>query len=263
MHALPLLKRLVLALSIVAATSVLPQAQAIDTYRPKVGQPGKDVVWVPTHQELVDVMLDMAKVHAQDFVMDLGSGDGRTVISAARRGAAAVGIEYNPDLVQLSRNAALAEGVSGRATFVEADLFTVDLSKATVITMYLLPSLNLTLRPTLLNLKPGTRVLSNTFDMDDWAPDETRTLGPDGCINWCMAMLWIVPANVQGVWTTPDGYLSITQTFQMVSGSLGSDPITGKVTGDQISFTAAGRPYAGRVSGNTIQGADWMATRAN
>jgi hypothetical protein len=263
MSALLLPKRLLLALSIVLATGVLPRAQATDTYKPTVGQPGKDVVWVPSPQALVDTMLDMAKVTPQDLVMDLGSGDGRTVITAARRGVRAMGVEYNPDLVQLSKNAAAAAGVSARATFVQADLFTVDLSRATVITMFLLPTLNLQLRPTLLNLKPGTRVVSNTFHMEQWEPDEKITLGPDGCASWCTAMLWIIPAKTQGTWRTPQGNLTITQTFQMISGTLGSTPITGKLTGDQIAFTAASTQYTGRVNGNTIQGPNWTASRIN
>ena len=258
-------KRLLLAFTIVLATGGLPRGQATtsDTYTPRIGQPGKDVVWVPSPQALVDAMLDMAKVTPQDVLMDLGSGDGRTVITAAKRGLHAIGIEYNPDLVRLSRNAATAERVSDRATFIEADLFTVDLSKATVITMFLLPTLNLQLRPTLLNLKPGTRVVSNTFTMELWEPDDRRTLGPEGCTNWCNAMLWIVPAKVGGTWKTPQGVLTITQTFQMISGTLGSSPITGKVTGDQVSFTTANARYEGRVNGNTIQGSNWTASRIN
>jgi hypothetical protein len=256
-------KRLLFALSIVVATGVLPRAQATGTYTPQVGQAGKDVVWVPTPQTLVDTMLDMAKVTPQDVVMDLGSGDGRTVITAAKRGVRAIGVEYNPDMVQLSKNAAAAAGVGDRATFVQADLFTVDLSKATVITMFLLSTINLQLRPTLLNLAPGTRVVSNTFDMGEWQPDERTTLGPAGCTSWCTAMLWIIPAKTQGTWKTPQGNLAITQTFQMISGTLGSTPITGKVTGNQISFAAAGTQYTGRVNGNTIQGSNWTASRIN
>jgi len=263
MTALLLPKRLLFALSIVVATGVLPLAQSTDTYKPTVGQAGKDVVWVPSPQALVDTMLDMAKVTPQDLVMDLGSGDGRTVITAAKRGVRAMGIEYNPDLVRLSKNAAVAEGVGERATFVEADLFTVDLSKATVITMFLLPTLNLQLRPTLLSLKPGTRVVSNTFTMEEWEPDEKITLGPAGCTSWCTAMLWIVPAKANGTWKTPQGNLTIAQTFQKISGTLGSTPITGKLVGDQINFTAAKMQYTGRVNGDTIQGSNWAASRIN
>jgi hypothetical protein len=263
MSASLLLKRLLLALSIVLATGVLPRAQATGTYTPQVGQAGKDVVWVPTPQALVDTMLDMAKVTPQDFVMDLGSGDGRTVITAAKRGVRAMGVEYNPDMVQLSKSAAATAGVGDRATFVQADLFTVDLSKATVITMFLLSTINLQLRPTLLNLAPGTRVVSNTFDMGEWQPDDKTTLGPAGCTSWGTAMLWIIPAKTQGTWKTPQGNLTVTQTFQMISGTLGSTPITGKVTGNQISFTAAGTQYTGRVNGNMIQGSNWSASRIN
>jgi hypothetical protein len=263
MTALLLPKRLLFALSIVVAIGVLPLAQSTDTYKPTVGQAGKDVVWVPSPQALVDTMLDMAKVTPQDLVMDLGSGDGRTVITAAKRGVRAMGVEYNPDLVRLSKSAAAAEGVSERATFVEADLFTVDLSKATVITMFLLPTLNLQLRPTLLSLKPGTRVVSNTFTMEEWEPDEKITLGPTGCASWCTAMLWIIPAKAHGTWKTPQGNLTITQTFQKISGTLGTTPITGKVNGDQISFTAARTQYTGRVNGDTIQGSNWTASRIN
>jgi len=262
-HMSGLLKRLFLVLSIVLATGVLPQAQATDTYKPQVGQAGKDVVWVPSPQALVDTMLDMAKVTPQDLLMDLGSGDGRTVITAAKRGVRAIGVEYNPDMVSLSKNAAAAAGVSDRATFVQADLFKTDLSKATVITMFLLPTINLQLRPTLLSLKPGTRVVSNTFHMDEWEPDAKTTLGPEGCTSWCTAMLWIVPAKAQGTWKTPQGNLAITQTFQMISGTLGSTPITGKLAGDQITFTAATTKYTGRVNGDTIQGSNWTASRIN
>src|SRR4030095_8652995 len=140
----------------------LAQAQPAKEYEPSVGQEGKDVVWVPTPQELVDKMLDMAKVTPQDHVIDLGSGDGRTVITAAKRGARAVGIEYDPNMVELSKSNATKENVGNRATFLKADLFESDFSQATVITMFLLENINLRLRPKLLDLKPGTRIVSNT-----------------------------------------------------------------------------------------------------
>jgi precorrin-6B methylase 2 len=258
-------KRLFVALSvIVLAAAAAAQAQTATTpYQPQVGQPGKDVVWVPSPQALVDRMLDMAKVAPQDFVMDLGSGDGRTVITAAKRGVRAMGVEYNPDMVQLSKEAAKREGVSETATFVQADLFKTDLSKATVITMFLLPSINLQLRPTLLDLKPGTRVVSNTFTMEEWEPDEVANLGQPGCQSWCTALMWIIPAKVQGAWKTPQGDLKITQSFQMITGTLGSAPIKGKVLGDQISFNAGSTQYTGRVNGNTIQGTNLTASRVN
>ena len=173
------------------------QDKTTGQFEPRVGQPGKDVVWVPTPQALVDKMLDMAKVTPNDFVMDLGSGDGRTVITAAKRGATAMGVEYNPDMVELSKRAAQKEGVSAKATFVQADLFKTDLSKATVITMFLLPSINMQLRPTILNLKPGTRIVANTFTMEDWEADETQSV-TDNCSSWCTALLWIVPAKGTG-----------------------------------------------------------------
>src|SRR6516164_7880328 len=148
--------------------SPVAQAQPAKEFQPEVGQAGKDVVWVPTPQALVDKMLDMAKVTPKDYVIDLGSGDGRTVITAAKRGAKAVGIEYNPDMVELSKKNAAKEGVSDKASFVKADLFETDFSQAQVITMFLLPSINMKLRPKILNLRPGTRIVSNTFDMEDW-----------------------------------------------------------------------------------------------
>src|SRR5688500_1442381 len=168
-------------------------AQPAKSYEPQVGQEGKDVVWVPTPQALVDKMLDMAKVTPKDYVIDLGSGDGRTVIAAAKRGARAHGIEYNPDMVELAKANAAKAGVADRATFAKADIFESDYSKATVITMFLLPTLNLKLRPTLLDLKPGTRIVSNSFTMEDWEADETATLSND-CVSWCTALFWIIPA---------------------------------------------------------------------
>jgi hypothetical protein len=232
-------------------------------FEPTVGQAGKDVVWVPTPQALVEKMLDLAKVTPQDFVMDLGSGDGRTVITAAKRGAQAQGIEYNPDMVELSKKNAAAAGVTGKANFVKADLFETDFSKAQVITMFLLPSINLKLRPKILDLKPGTRIVSNTFTMEDWQPDETFSV-PNPCVSWCTALLWIIPAKVQGTWKMPQGNLTLTQQFQMLTGTLGTAAISdGKVNGDEISFTAGGTKYTGRLNGNTIQGQGWSASRVN
>ena len=230
------------------------QAQtATSTYEPTVGQEGKDVVWVPTPQVVVEKMLDMAKVTPQDYVMDLGSGDGRTVITAAKRGARAMGIEYNPDMVELSVRNAKEAGVADRATFVKADLFETDLSKADVITMFLLPSINMKLRPKILDLKPGTRIVSNTFTMEDWQADETHTV-TDGCSSsWCTALLWIVPAKVEGTWNTPNGALTLTQNFQMISGTLGGQAVQGRLRGNEITFTAGTTKYAGVVDGGTIK----------
>jgi precorrin-6B methylase 2 len=263
----------VIALSLsFVPTLVLAQAQTqAKPFEPTVGQAGKDVVWVPTSQALVDKMLDMAKVTPQDFVMDLGSGDGRTVITAAKRGARAQGIEYNPDMVELSNKNAAKEGVTARASFTKADLFETDLSKATVITMFLLPDINIKLRPKILDLKPGTRVVSNTFTMGEWEADETHQLTGEECQSWCTALLWIVPAKVAGTWKMPQGQLALKQDFQKISGTLTTNgaatPIVdGMLRGDEISFTAASTKYTGRVNGNSIQGngggGAWTATRA-
>jgi hypothetical protein len=239
---------------------VFAQAQpAKQDYEPSVGQEGKDVVWVPTSQTLVNKMLDMAKLTPKDYLIDLGSGDGRTVITAAKRGSHALGIEYNPDMVALSQRNATKEGVTDKATFKKADLFESDFSKASVITMFLLPDINLKLRPKILDLKPGTRIVSNSFTMGDWKADETATVS-EGCTSYCTAYLWIVPAKVGGKWRLPDGELTLKQSFQMVSGTLksgnGTAEITGgKLHGDRISFSAGGAQYTGRVNGDTIEGA--------
>jgi precorrin-6B methylase 2 len=223
------------------------------TFEPRVGQPGKDVVWVPTPQELVEKMLDLAQVTKQDFLMDLGSGDGRTVITAAKRGLRAQGVEYNPDMVSLAQKNAAAAGVSDRAQFVQADLFATDFSKAQVVTMFLLPSINMKLRPTILNMRPGTRIVSNTFTMEDWQPDQSETI--QECSSWCTAHLWIVPAKVAGTWQLPQGSLTLTQEFQMLAGTLGSTAISGgRMRGDAITFTVGNTVYNGRVEGNTIRG---------
>jgi SAM-dependent methyltransferase len=262
---------LALCLSLIAA-NVFAQAQpAKEEYKPEVGQEGKDVIWVPTPQALVDKMLDMAKVTPKDYVIDLGSGDGRTVITAAKRGARSLGIEYNPDMVELSKRNAAKEGVGDKAQFVKADLFESDFSEATVITMFLLTEINLKLRPKILDLKPGTRIVSNAFDMGEWTADETATISE--CTSWCKALLWIVPAKVQGTWQLPQRELTLKQEFQMISGALRSGgkttPVKGKLRGDQISFTVGGAQYSGRVNGNTIEGSvksggsnrKWSATR--
>ncbi len=251
------------SLILLAASGTLAFAQApkdAPVYEPQSFQAGKDVVWVPTPQVVVDKMLDMAKVTPADFVMDLGSGDGRTVITAARRGARALGIEYNPDMVALSLRNAEKNGVAGKAEFVKADLFETDFSKATVITMFLLPAINLRLRPKILDLKPGTRIVSNTFDMDEWQPDETASLSSEaGCnTSWCTALLWIVPAKVAGTYKFPQGDLVLNQTFQKLSGTLDSQGKTyviegGLVRGADITFRAGGKTYNGTMKGKSLE----------
>jgi SAM-dependent methyltransferase len=242
---------------------------------PQVGQHGKDVVWVPTPQELVDKMLEIAKVTPADYVIDLGSGDGRTVITAAKLGAKALGVEYNPDMVALSKESAAKQGVTDKAKFMEADLYTIDLSEATVITMFLLPDINLKLRPRLLDLKPGTRIVSNTFTMGEWEEDYKVTT-EDNWNSWNTAYMWIIPAKVEGPWKLGRDELSLTQEFQMVKGTLnsGGKSITvndGRLSGTEITFTINGEKYTGTVNGdkmlgtavNTSKGStrDWTATR--
>jgi hypothetical protein len=241
-------------------------AQQAKPFEPVYGQQGKDVVWVPTAQALVDRMLDMAKVTPNDYVIDLGSGDGRTVITAAKRGAKATGIEFNPDMVALSKRNAAAAGVGDKAVFIQGDIFKSDFRQATVITMFLLPDLNLRLRPILLDMKPGTRVVSNSFDMAEWTPDQ-EVSATGQCESYCRAMLWIIPAKVAGNWQMPGGNLTLTQNFQMVSGTLGAQPISnGKMNGSEISFTVGDRTYRGRVTDNKMEGtvsggSKWQATR--
>jgi SAM-dependent methyltransferase len=254
----------VLALTLVPASVALSNgttAQAPKSkseYEPSVGQEGKDVVWVPTAQALVDKMLDMAKMTPQDYVVDLGSGDGRTVITAAKRGATALGIEYNPEMVALSKRNAEKEGVTAKATFVHGDIFVTDFSKANVLTMFLLPELNVRLRPTILKMKPGTRVVTNSFSMGDWDADQTESVSED-CRSYCTAHLWIVPANVQGTWKLPQGDLTLDQKYQIVSGNLkttgNSAAVTeGKLSGEQIAFKVGNTQYSGKVVGDSIEG---------
>jgi len=197
-------------------------------------------------------------VTPRDYVIDLGSGDGRTVITAAKLGARALGIEYNPDMVELSRRNAAKAGVGERAKFRKADLFETDFSEATVITMFLLPEINIKLRPKILSLKPGTRIVSNSFDMDDWEADETAEV-TDDCESYCDALLWIVPAKAEGTWQLPQGELELKQSFQMLSGTLNtrgkSVPITNaKLIGDRFSFHVGNLEYNGQVNGDSIQG---------
>jgi hypothetical protein len=229
-------------------------AQDKKTFEPVVGQSGKDVVWVPTPFATVEKMLDMAKVTPSDVLMDLGSGDGKTVIAAARRGVRAIGVEFNPDMVTLSQRRAREAGVTNMTTFERADLFETDLSRATVITMFLLPDINLKLRPSILDLKPGTRIVSNSFTMGEWEEDASERVTAD-CTSWCTALLWIVPAKVGGQWTIGTETLTLDQSFQMLSGTLGTTPITnGKMNGEAITFVAGNRTFTGRVTGTSMSG---------
>lgn len=268
--------RLLLSFSlfIAAAPGIAQTVPAEEQFTPYVGLPGKDVIWLPAELVMVNHMLDIAKVTPQDTVMDLGSGDGRTVIAAAKRGARGIGVEFNPSLVEYSTRLAAKEGVSERVTFLMEDLFQTDLTRASVITLFLLPTINMKLRPKLLDLKPGTRIVSNTFTMEEWKDDASiREDSSSGCGLYCVAHLWIIPAKVSGTWKSTQGEVSFQQQFQMVSGTVNAGEVNasveGRLRGDSISFTAGGAEYTGRVNGNTIEGtvksagntAGWTATR--
>lgn len=265
----------VLFFSLIAVTIFGQVQKSGSGYVPEVGQQGKDVVWVPTPQELVNKMLEIAEVTPNDFLIDLGSGDGRTVITAAKLGARAMGVEYNPDMVNLSRENAKQAGVTDKAEFIQADLFETDLSKATVITMFLLPEINLKLRPKLLDLKPGIRIVSNTFTMGDWEEDYKVTT-EENWNSWNTAYLWIIPAKIGGTWKLGNADLSLTQEYQMVRGTLNSGGKSalvndGRLRGDQITFTINGDKYTGTVSNGAMKGtcansakgstSDWFARR--
>jgi hypothetical protein len=254
-----------------APAAAQQQPQAPGEFKPEVGQAGKDVVWVPSPQVTVDRMLDLAKVTPKDFVMDLGSGDGRNVISAAKRGANALGVEYNPNMVELSRRLAKEAGVADKAQFVEGDMFVADIAKANVMALFLLPSNLLRLRDKFLELQPGSRIVSNTFGIQDWTADETVQV--ENCEQWCTVMLYIVPAKIEGTWKAGSDVLEIKQEFQMVSGTLTtggqSVPVTGSLRGADLSLKAGTRMITGRVQGNQIDGtivdgsakSAWRATK--
>ncbi|MEK7878138.1 MAG: methyltransferase domain-containing protein [Pseudomonadota bacterium] len=240
-------------------------------FRPVEGQAGKDVVWIPSPRDMVEKMLDIARVTPQDYVIDLGSGDGRNVIAAARRGARALGVEYDPGLVAVSRRAAVAAGVTDKATFVQSDMFEADISQATVLILFLLPSNLAKLEAKFRTLKPGTRIVSNTYEISGWYADETGRTTP--CPSWCIASLYVVPAKVAGTWRLPEGELTLRQDLQFVSGSFELDGIglpveNGWLRGNEISFTLNGVAYSGRVNGDTMEGTakgrltrEWNAVR--
>jgi hypothetical protein len=215
-----------------------------EQYRPDVGQEGKDVIWVPTNDELVNKMLDTAKVTPTDIVYDLGAGDGKIPIAAARKyGVRAVGIEFNPDMAALATRNAKRAGVADKVKIINGDIFKENFSEATVITLYLLPDLNLKLRPTILKMKPGTRVVSHAFNMGDWEPDQRI----DTTI--ARAYYWVVPANVAGTWTLENideqkakTTLKLEQRYQKIGGSITignkTQPLLGAtITGDRLAFS--------------------------
>lgn len=235
-------------------------------FEPVVGQAGKDVVWVPTPEALVEKMLDMAKVTPQDVVMDLGSGDGRNIIGAAKRGATSTGFEFNPEMVALANRLAKEAGVSDKARFVEGDMFEADISQATVMALFLLPDNLRKLRDKFFNLRPGSRLVLNTFAIPDWEADASEKIEGD-CVSWCTSLLYIVPAKVAGTWKTPQGELMLNQAFQNVTGTLTSGGktvnVTGKLSGDAINLNAGGTEMVGKVTGDRIDGQGWSATRSS
>ncbi|MGH8669911.1 MAG: class I SAM-dependent methyltransferase [Burkholderiales bacterium] len=237
---------------------LLAFAQASPEFEPYSGQPGKDVIWVPTPHVLVEKMLDMARVTSADYVIDLGSGDGRNVIAAAKRGAQALGVEYNPEMVELSRRTAAKAGVSRRAQFVHGDMFEADISRATVLALFLLPDNMRKLKPRFLGLRPGARIVTNGYEIDGWEADEVGKAQGD-CVSWCTAYLYILPANVAGTWRLAHGELRLEQNFRTLSGTLSANgstlPISeAKLSGERIAFTAGMARYEGRVQGNAMSG---------
>lgn len=238
---------------------------AQDNFEPVRGQAGKDVVWIPTPTAVVNEMLRMAQVKSSDVVYDLGAGDGIIAITAAKEfGARAVGIEYNPQMASFAQANAQKAGVADKVRIIAGDIFAEDFSEATVVTMYLLPGLNLKLRPTLLKMRPGTRVVSHAFNMAEWEPDEkSETAGG-------VAYLWIVPAQAAGTWElkglggTAPGRLSIEQSFQRIGGTLTHGGTTqalvgAQLRGDHLSFQFMGpdktlQSVTARVSGNNLSG---------
>lgn len=252
----------VLALAVVASLAGAPvvygQQTTTEPYKPSVGMAGKDAVWVPTSAALVDKMFEVAGLTPQDFVMDLGSGDGRMIIAAAKRGARGLGVEFNPDLVEYSTRLAAEEGVGDKAQFAQGDMYVADISKASVLALFLLPENLRKLTPAFLDLRPGSRIVVNTFGIPDWEPDVVERI-EEGCESWCEAKLYIVPAKVAGTWQLPQGSLALEQTFQQLSGTITTGgkavPIeNGVMKGAEISFTAGGSHYVGRVNGDTMAG---------
>jgi SAM-dependent methyltransferase len=248
---------------LIGDASARTRAECERDYKPQVGQAGKDVVWVPTPDELVQRMLRMAKVTPQDLVFDLGAGDGKIAIAAGKLGANSVGIEYNPDMAKLASCLVTAEGVGNKTRIIQGDIFKEDFSKATVITMYLLPELNLCVRHRILGMKPGTRVTSHQFTMGDWEADETSEF------EYRTAYLWIVPARVDGTWVLRDASggstaVNLTQTFQKLTGDVVSgapkQPLVGAtLRGDQLRFAfnddkGVTRNFTGSVRGNELVG---------
>jgi precorrin-6B methylase 2 len=251
------LAQIIVALLAAGTFASAQPATQQEPYEPTPGQSGKDVVWVPTPEAMVQHMLEHAGVTPQDFVMDLGSGDGRMIIAAARRGARGLGVEFNPDMVEYARRLAAEAGVADRAQFAQGDMYEADISKATVLALFLLPGNLEKLVPKFLDLPPGTRIVANTFWVRDWTADDVQTLEGD-CSAWCMSQLFIIPARVQGNWRAGESVLSLTQKFQMIEGTYtptGGAPaaVKGRLRGTAITVTLGGTEYDGTVNGNSVQ----------
>jgi SAM-dependent methyltransferase len=249
----------------IAATAAEPPPLPEGEFQPRVGQSGKDVVWVPTPAVLVEKMLDVARVTPQDFVMDLGAGDGRNIIAAAKRGATALGVEYNPEMVEHARRLAQSAGVADKAQFVQGDMYEADISRASVLALFLLPENMDKLVPRFLALKPGSRIVANQFAASGWEPDETGRIEGD-CGSWCSWLLYIVPARVSGRWQMEGGELALEQKFQMFTGTYTVNGAVvgiadGRLRGEEISFRIGGKRYAGRVGGDSMVGTGWNAKR--
>jgi SAM-dependent methyltransferase len=252
-----------ITMRILLAACLAPGAVALlaaeTPYEPMVGQDGKDVIWVPTPDVMVEKMLDLARVTPQDFVMDLGSGDGRNVIGAAKRGARGLGVEYNPELVEHARRRAAAAGVSERAQFVEGDMYAADVSPASVLMLFLLPDNLRELLPKVVDMKAGSRIVSNTYEFPGWIADASATVR-ESCAAFCIVFLYVVPARVAGAWCMPEGELTLEQDFSRVSGAYDFNGINlplenGRLNGADIRFTVNGVEYSGRVDGDVMQGA--------
>ena len=251
---------------------ITPAGAQNQQYEPYEGQGGKDVVWVPTPHVLVETMLDALKLTPRDHLMDLGSGDGRMVIAAAKRGIRATGVEYEAGMVAISRRNAAAAGVASRATFIRGDMFEADLSKATVLALFLLTQNLDRLEPKFRQLPAGTKIINNGYRISGWE-EETVITAPGQCGSWCTAYLYLVPAKVAGDWQLPAGVLRLTQSVQALGGVLrtpdGAEaPVEGRVRGEIVQMKIGGDTYTGRVQGKSMRGeatgafsGHWTATK--
>jgi len=250
-----------LAVNPVFAQSAESTKLGDEKYEPRVGQSGKDVIWVPTNDAVADAMLKVANVKPTDLVYDLGAGDGKIAIAAAKNyGATAVGIEYNKEMADLATRNTQRAGVADKVKIIHGDIFVEDFSKATVVTMYLLPDLNLKIRPTILKMAPGTRIVTNSFNMGDWEPDDKVGTG------YAQGHFWVVPGNAAGKWSIKgvEGSqqpvtLELTQRYQKVGGILNiygkPQPIlAASLTGNRLKFSFLDQSNQSRIADVTLNG---------